>query len=89
MKRLFYSIFFTIILFFIPIEVSASAIAVDVHDTIYKPGKIFIFEAKVDSVSKHIHHSKSGLCFQAHTPFLLYCHACFGQGNVSSRGDHV
>ena len=57
MKRLFYSIFFTIILFFIPIEVSASAIAVDVHDTIYKPGKIFIFEAKVDSVSKHIHHS--------------------------------
>ena len=35
MKRLFYSIFFTIILFFIPIEVSASAIAVEVHDTIY------------------------------------------------------
>ncbi len=57
MKRLFYSIFITILLFFIPIEVSASAIAVEVHDTIYKPGKIFIFEAKVDSVSKHIHHS--------------------------------
>ncbi len=77
MKRLFYSIFFTIILFFIPIEVSASAIAVEVHDTIYKPGNIFIFEAKVDSVSKNTQ------------PFLLYCHACFGQGNVPSRGDHV
>ena len=57
MKRLFYSIFITILLFFIPIEVSASAIAVEVHDTIYKPGNIFIFEVKVDSVSKHIHHS--------------------------------
>lgn len=57
MKRLFYSIFFTIILFFIPIEVSASAIAVEVHDTIYKPGNIFIFEVKVDSVSKNTQHS--------------------------------
>ena len=57
MKRLFYSIFITILLFFIPIGVYASAIAVDVHDTIYKPGNIFIFEVKVDSVSKHIHHS--------------------------------
>lgn len=50
MKRLFYSICVAVILF-IPIRVSASDIAMGNHDTIYKPGNVFIFEAKIDSFS--------------------------------------
>ena len=56
MKRLFYNICITAILF-IPIRVSASDIAMGNHDTIYKPGNVFIFEAKIDSVSKNTQHS--------------------------------
>ena len=53
----FHSICITAILFTIPIRIIASDIAMNNHDTIYKPGNIFIFEAKVDSVSKNINHS--------------------------------
>ena len=56
MKRLFYSICVAVILF-IPIRMIASEIAMGNHDTIYKPGNIFIFQAKIDSVSKNTQHS--------------------------------
>jgi hypothetical protein len=37
--------------------VIASEIAMGNHDTIYKPGNIFIFQAKIDSVSNNTQHS--------------------------------
>jgi hypothetical protein len=41
----------------ITLLVPKGLMAVEPHDTIYKPGNIYIFEAKVDSVSKNTQRS--------------------------------
>ena len=56
-KALVFLAMTTVILLFVPKGVIASDFPAFAHDTIYKPGNIFIFEAKVDSVSKNTQHS--------------------------------
>ena len=51
-KALVFLAMTTVILLFVPKGVMALISQCGTHDTIYKPGSIYIFEAKVDSVSK-------------------------------------
>ena len=51
-KALVFLAMTAVITFLLPKGVMATEFTAGTHDTIYKPGSIYIFEAKVDSVSK-------------------------------------